>query len=66
MSYIPTGKISLSIGGIEYHAQFRVVDKIIEVSTEAKTKKTQLGNSEPEVLARIILQEMIRAGEYKL
>jgi hypothetical protein len=66
MSYIPTEKISISINGIEYCANFRVVDKMIEVSTGVKTKKTQLGNIEPELLARTILKEMIRDGEYKI
>ena len=66
MQYIPTEKIFITIDGIEYHGSFRVVGNILEVNTEAKTKKTQLGNSDPSTLAKIILSEMVKNNEYKI
>jgi hypothetical protein len=66
MSYIPLERISITDNGIEYFASFRVADKMLEVHTSGIIKKTQLGGMDPEALAKIMLSEIVKAGEYKL
>ena len=47
-------------------AQFEVNGEILTVTSEFGVKKTQLGDSEPQVLAGIILGEQIVASKISI
>lgn len=57
------GTVTVEHEGKPYTAWWRVEADVITVSNANCTKSTQLGDSPPKSLARMMLNEMITAGE---
>jgi len=65
MSYIPLENISVTVCGKEFNASFRVDKKMLEVHYGSIIKSTQLGASDPETLAKLILSEIVKNNDDK-
>jgi hypothetical protein len=50
------------VDGKTYEATYEVAQGIVTVRTAKGMKATQVGGSPPEVLARMMLREMVREG----
>lgn len=57
------GRVTVERNGKQYSAAYTLEKGVITVRTVYARKSTQLGSSSPEVLAKLILSEMIDAGE---
>ncbi len=57
------GTVTVAHQGKTYMATWHVEKGVITVSTASGRKSTQLGDSPPESLARMMLREAINAGE---
>ena len=57
------GRVTVERNGKQYSAGYIVEKGLITVRTVYGRKSTQLGSSSPEILAKLILGEMIEAGE---
>ena len=57
------GTVTVEHEGKPYTASWRVENDMMIVSTADCTKSTQLGDLPPESLARLMLSEIIDAGE---
>ncbi len=59
------GTVTVAHEGKSYTASWHVEKGVITVSTASGRKSTQLGDSPPESLARMMLREAINAGRMK-
>jgi len=57
------GTVTITEGRIDYVAEYAVEKEMITVVAAHGSKSTQLGDSDPEVLARTLLREFIKAGK---
>lgn len=55
--------VTVERNGKAYSASYRLENGIITVTTSCGHKNTQLGSSQPESLALLMLGEMIREGK---
>ncbi len=55
--------ISVKVDGKSYRGRFWVAGKILVVSTMKGGKSKQLGAEQPEVLAKRLLQELVKEGK---
>ncbi len=53
------GIISIALDGTTYPATYEVKGGIITVRTDIGTKSTSVGNTPPEIVARMLLRELI-------
>lgn len=63
MSDKPRGTVTITEGHIDYVAEYAVENGKIAVTAAHGSKSTQLSGSDPEVLARMLLQELIKEGK---
>jgi thiamine phosphate synthase YjbQ (UPF0047 family) len=63
MSNKPRSTVTITEGRIDYVAEYAVEKGMITVAAAHGSKSTQLGGSDPEVLARTLLQELIKEGK---
>jgi hypothetical protein len=54
--------VSIEVNGKTYNGTYTVDGSIISVSFALGSKRTQIGGSSPESLARVMLCELIREG----
>ena len=55
--------VTVTEGHIDYVAEYFVEDGMITVTAAHGHKTTQLGDTPPEVLAKMLLGELIKAGK---
>ena len=53
--------VTITIGGVEHRGTYYVSNSIVYVRSEKGTKATQIAGSAPEVLARMLLSELVRS-----
>ena len=63
MSNKPRGTVTITEGHIDYVAEYAVEKGMITVTAAHGSKSTQLGESDPEVLARTFLREFMKEGK---
>jgi thiamine phosphate synthase YjbQ (UPF0047 family) len=63
MSNKPRGTVTITEGRIDYVAEYVVEKGMITVAVAHGSKSTQLGDSDPEVLARTLLRQFIKEGK---
>ena len=56
-------EVSIEYKGKNYRATYTVEKKLITVGTLYGSKTTQVGNSPPELLAHIMLRELVDEGK---
>jgi hypothetical protein len=62
MTNKPRGTVTVTVGHIDYVAEYAVEDEILTVTAAHGSKVTPLSGSAPEEKARILLDEMIKEG----
>jgi hypothetical protein len=62
MTSKPRGTVTVTVGHIDYVAEYAVKDNTLTVTAAHASKSTPLGGSAPEEKARLLLGEMIREG----
>lgn len=55
--------IAVEHRGTIYSGDFTVERGVVTVTTDRGRKSTRLGHMAPEILARVLLRELINAGE---
>ena len=53
---------TVNFKGKEYSGDYQIADGIVTVFHDGKSKSTQVGGSQPEMLARLLLLEMVGLG----
>ena len=56
-------EVNVEVDGRTYRGQYSLVSKVITVNADMGSKKTQLGGHKPEVLAQMLLRELVREGK---
>jgi hypothetical protein len=56
-----SGEVTLERGGKRYGATYTVRDGIVHVKTHTEVRSLELGNEDPNILARRALQEIVDA-----
>lgn len=54
--------IKVDVDGIVHTGEYWVEGKVLHVASERGMKRTQVGGSPPEVLAKMVLSEIVRSG----
>jgi hypothetical protein len=62
MTSKPRGTVTVTVGHIDYVAEYTVENDLLKVTAAHGSKSVQLGGSAPEEQARKILGEMIKEG----
>jgi hypothetical protein len=62
MTNKPRGTVTVTVGHIDYVAEYAIENDTLTVTAAHASKSTPLGNSAPEDKARLLLGEMIREG----
>jgi hypothetical protein len=57
----PLNDVTITIGGVEHRGTYYVQNSIVYVQSEKGAKATQIAGSAPEVLARMLLSELVRS-----
>ena len=55
--------MSVTIGGVTHHGTYYVQETMVHVQSPFGTKSAWIGLSHPHALARLLLSELVRAGE---
>jgi len=58
----PRGTVTVTVGHIDYVAEYTVENEILTVTAAHGSKSTPLNGKSPEEKARIVLGEMIKEG----
>ena len=53
--------VTVMIDGVTHHGSYYVQSSLVYVQSEKGTKATQVGGSRPEMLARMLLSELVRS-----
>ena len=62
MTNKPRGTVTVTVGHIDYVAEYAVENEILIVTAAHGSKSTPLNGNTPEEKARILLGEMIKEG----
>lgn len=62
-SHYPRHPVTIDIDGQTYQGTYWVAGKILTVATGSGGKSRQVGSHPPEVLARLLLTELAKAGK---
>jgi hypothetical protein len=54
--------ITVTINGSEHHGTYFVQGSAVHVQSKVGAKATQVGGSPPEMIARLLLSELVRAA----
>jgi hypothetical protein len=58
---VPVKKVSIEIDGVMHHGTYYVRDSMVYVDAERGWKQAEVGGSTPEVIARMLLSELVRS-----
>lgn len=55
------GEVTLERGGKQYGATYAVQKGMMKISTHTEVRSVELGNDDPEAVARRVLEEIVEA-----
>jgi hypothetical protein len=58
----PVKRVTVTIDGVIYEGTYFVQNYMVHVVSSFGVKATQLGKSRPEMIARMLLSELVRAS----
>ncbi len=58
---VPVKKVSIEIDGVTHHGTYYVRESTVYVDAETGWKQAQLKGSTPEVIAKVLLSELVRS-----
>ena len=58
----PVRRVTVTIDGVEYEGTYFVQNYMVHVVSSFGAKATQLGRSQPETTAWMLLSELVRSG----
>ena len=58
----PVKRVTVTIDGVKYEGSYFIQNYLVHVLSPFGAKATQLGGSPPEMIARMLLSELVRSG----
>jgi len=58
----PVNRVTVTIDGEKYEGTYFVQNYMVHVLSQFGAKAAQLGRSQPEAVAKILLSELVRSG----
>jgi hypothetical protein len=56
-----SGEVTIERGGKQYGATYTLANGMLQVKTHTESRSIELGNQEPEAVARRVLTEIVNA-----